>query len=129
MLVPECVASAFAIEHSAGPSVAVLSQRGGADADDVTLEVGEPLGSEQEFARHQKGPPFADDVERVGGRAAVVVGRTGLDVLASAANEYDMHTGPFGTIRAAERYRFRDGRIVFDQLVFDASALKADPVA
>ena len=58
---------------------------------------------------------------------------TGIKVLASAASQdsvlimYDMHTGPFGTIRAAEHYRFRDGKIVSDQLVFDAPAIKAGP--
>lgn len=53
----------------------------------------------------------------------------GIDVIASAADGdsvlvmYDMHTGPFGTIRAAERYRFEDDRIVSDQLVFDTAPM------
>ncbi len=55
---------------------------------------------------------------------------TGVDLIASAAEGdsvllmYDMHTGPFGTIRAAEHYRVRDGRIASDQLVFDTAPLK-----
>ncbi|BDZ59356.1 nuclear transport factor 2 family protein [Barrientosiimonas endolithica] len=36
---------------------------------------------------------------------------------------YDMHTGPFGTIRAAEHYTIRDGHIVADVLVFDTASL------
>jgi hypothetical protein len=38
---------------------------------------------------------------------------------------YDMHTGPFGTIRAAEHYRLRDGRIFSHELIFDTAPLKA----
>lgn len=57
---------------------------------------------------------------------------TGVDLLASAADGdsvlvmYDMHTGPFGTIRAAEHYRFRSGLIVSDRLVFDTSTLNTE---
>jgi hypothetical protein len=56
---------------------------------------------------------------------------TGIDIIASAADGdsvvvmYDMHTGPFGAIRAAEHYRFRDGVIISDQLVFDSAPLRA----
>lgn len=36
---------------------------------------------------------------------------------------YDMVTGPFGVIRAADALDLRDGRIVRDLLVFDTSVL------
>jgi len=55
---------------------------------------------------------------------------TGVDNITAAADGdnvllmYDMHTGPFGTIRAAEHYRVRDGRIVSDRLVFDTAPLQ-----
>jgi ketosteroid isomerase-like protein len=55
---------------------------------------------------------------------------TAVDNITAAADGdnvlvmYDMHTGPFGTIRAAENYRFRDGRIVSDRLVFDTAPMR-----
>lgn len=56
---------------------------------------------------------------------------TGVSVLAVAEDDagalvmYDMHTGPFGTVRAAERYEFRDGLMTSDRLVFDTAPLRA----
>ncbi|MFC0624166.1 nuclear transport factor 2 family protein [Kribbella deserti] len=37
---------------------------------------------------------------------------------------YDMDAGPLGTIRAADHFVVRDGRVVSDQLVFDTHALR-----
>jgi ketosteroid isomerase-like protein len=37
---------------------------------------------------------------------------------------YDLATGPFGTMRAADHLRVRDGRITFDSLVFDTHAMR-----
>jgi hypothetical protein len=34
-----------------------------------------------------------------------------------------MDAGPLGTIRAADRFTVRNGRIVADELVFDTAAL------
>jgi ketosteroid isomerase-like protein len=48
-----------------------------------------------------------------------------IDIIASfgdgerAVIMYDMKTGPFGTLRAADHLVIRDGKIVSDQLVFD----------
>jgi ketosteroid isomerase-like protein len=36
---------------------------------------------------------------------------------------YDMKTGPFGTIRAADSFAVRDGKITCDLLVFDTRPL------
>ena len=36
---------------------------------------------------------------------------------------YDMDAGPLGTIRAADRFTVRNGRIVADELVFDTAVL------
>jgi hypothetical protein len=52
----------------------------------------------------------------------VVMGVTVLAVVGDderAMVMYDMETGPFGTIRAADHLVVRDGRIVADTLVFD----------
>jgi hypothetical protein len=65
-------------------------------------------------------------LEAVGGFAQAV---TGLDVIAVLGDGeqvlamYDMHTAPFGTIRAADHFTIRDRRIVKDLLVFDTSKL------
>lgn len=37
---------------------------------------------------------------------------------------YDMKTGPFGTIRAADHFVVRDGKIISDELVFDTHELR-----
>jgi hypothetical protein len=56
---------------------------------------------------------------------------TGLDVIAAMADGdevlvmYDMHTGPFGTIRAADHFTVQAGRITKDLLVFDTAPLGA----
>jgi ketosteroid isomerase-like protein len=54
----------------------------------------------------------------------------GVDVIAAYGDEeravvmYDMRTGPFGTMRAADTFVVRDGRIVSDRLVFDTYELR-----
>jgi limonene-1,2-epoxide hydrolase len=69
----------------------------------------------------------ADTLAAVGEFAQLV---TGLDVVATVADGdrvlvmYDMHTGPFGTIRAADYFEVTNGRITKDLLVFDTSALE-----
>jgi hypothetical protein len=58
----------------------------------------------------------------VGGFAQAV---TGVDIIASVGDAercmvmYDMHTVPFGTLRAVDHLVFRDGRIAQHLLVFD----------
>ena len=48
-----------------------------------------------------------------------------VDIIAAYGDDehavvmYDMKTGPFGTMRAADHFVVRDGKIVSDQLVFD----------
>lgn len=37
---------------------------------------------------------------------------------------YDLGTGPFGTVRAADTFVVRDGKIVSDGLVFDTYELR-----
>jgi hypothetical protein len=37
---------------------------------------------------------------------------------------YDMKTGPFGTLRAAEHFTFEHGKITYDQLVFDTHEVR-----
>jgi len=54
---------------------------------------------------------------------------TAVDILAALGDGdrafvlYDMKTGPFGTIRAANYFLVRDGRITSDVLVFDTALL------
>jgi hypothetical protein len=43
---------------------------------------------------------------------------------AQALIMYDMVTGPFGTLRAAERLEIRDGKIATDTLVFDSHEVR-----
>lgn len=55
---------------------------------------------------------------------------TKVDVLAVLGDDrnalvmYDMHTGPFGTLRAADHLVVEDGKIVADRLVFDTHAVR-----
>lgn len=85
-------------------------------APDITFE--SPMASLR--GRHDVAAAMSDF-------AALV---TGIEILASAADGddvlvlYDMHTRPYGTIRAAECYRFRDGLIAEDRLVFDSSPMR-----
>jgi hypothetical protein len=37
---------------------------------------------------------------------------------------YDMHTSPFGTVRAAEHYTIADGQTTRDHLVFDTYGIR-----
>src|ERR1700722_6214934 len=88
--------------------------------EDVSFEG--PMGSLQ--GREAVATAMADFAQTV----------TGIEIIASAEHGdgvlvmYDMHTGPFGTIRAAEHYRLRNSQIVSDQLVFDTAPLKNPPV-
>jgi ketosteroid isomerase-like protein len=67
-------------------------------------------------------------LEAVGQFAQVV---TGVDIIAAYGDDeqalvmYDMHTGPFGTIRVGELLAVRDGRITADRLAFDTHAIQA----
>ena len=67
-------------------------------------------------------------LEAVGQFAQVV---TGVDIIAAHGDDeralvmYDMHTGPFGTIRVGELLAVRDGRITADRLAFDTHAIQA----
>lgn len=47
----------------------------------------------------------------------------------SALIMYDMHTGSFGTLRAASYFEVRDGRVTREKLGFDTDAMRklADP--
>ena len=55
---------------------------------------------------------------------------TGVEIVAvlgdgeQAMIMYDMATGPFGTLRAADRLVVRAGRIVSDELVFDTHEVR-----
>lgn len=66
----------------------------------------------------------------VGEFAKAVVG---VEIIAAFGDEeralvlYDMKTGPFGTIRAADYFLVRDGRITSDILVFDTKPLGIGP--
>jgi ketosteroid isomerase-like protein len=67
-------------------------------------------------------------VAEVMGGFAQAVGS--VDVIAAygdaerAVVMYDMKTGPFGTVRAADTFVVRDGKIVSDRLVFDTYELR-----
>lgn len=64
----------------------------------------------------------------IGGFAEAVTGVRIISVLGDddqAVIMYDMTTGPFGTLRAADRLTVRDGRITSDTLVFDTHPLRA----
>jgi len=66
-------------------------------------------------------------LEAIGGFAPLV---TDIDVIAVVGDEqqammlYDMTTGPFGTLRAANHFQIRDGRIIADKLVFDTHKVR-----
>ncbi|MFI6296010.1 nuclear transport factor 2 family protein [Nonomuraea sp. NPDC050790] len=89
-------------------------------ADDVVFE--SPRGTIEGAA-----PVLA----AMGQFAEVVAGVQILSVLGDGEQAmimYDMVTGPFGTLRAADHLVIRDGRIVSDRLVFDTYELrKATP--
>jgi ketosteroid isomerase-like protein len=67
-------------------------------------------------------------VAEVMGGFAQAVG--GVDVIAAYGDDeravvmYGMKTGPFGTVRAADTFVVRDGKIVSDRLVFDTYELR-----
>jgi ketosteroid isomerase-like protein len=61
---------------------------------------------------------FAEAVEHLTIIAAHGDGQTALVM-------YDVRTGPFGILRAAERLVVRDGKIALDQLVFDTYAVRS----
>lgn len=67
-----------------------------------------------------------DVLAAIGGFAEAVAS---VEVIAVVGDDtqalvmYDMRTGPFGTLRAADRLVVRAGRIVLDQLVFDTRPL------
>ncbi|MGW3352148.1 nuclear transport factor 2 family protein [Nonomuraea rubra] len=66
-------------------------------------------------------------VEAIGQFAEVVAAVKILSVLGNdeeAMIMYDMVTGPFGTLRAADHLAVRDGRIISDRLVFDTYELR-----
>jgi len=55
---------------------------------------------------------------------------TGLQILAAVGDDqramimYEVSTGPFGTLRAAEHFVVSDGKITRDMLVFDTHELR-----
>ncbi len=55
---------------------------------------------------------------------------SGVDIIAAFGDDeravvmYDMKTGPFGTLRAADTFVLRDGEIISDKLVFDTYELR-----
>jgi hypothetical protein len=60
--------------------------------------------------------------------AQAVTGATIVDAFGDddrALIMYDLATGPFGTLRCADQLQVRDGRIVFDSLVFDTHAVRS----
>ncbi|PZG44217.1 hypothetical protein C1I98_17440 [Spongiactinospora gelatinilytica] len=66
-------------------------------------------------------------LEAIGQFAGAVVDVKILSVLGGAEEAmimYDMVTGPFGTLRAADHLLVRDGRITTDRLVFDTHELR-----
>ncbi|GAB3752115.1 nuclear transport factor 2 family protein [Microlunatus parietis] len=70
----------------------------------------------------------APDVAEAMGQFAQAV--ASIDIIAAYGDDehavimYDMQTGPFGTIRAADHFVVRDGKIISDQLVFDTYELR-----
>jgi limonene-1,2-epoxide hydrolase len=66
-------------------------------------------------------------LEAIGQFAEAVAEVKILSVLGGADEAmimYDMVTGPFGTLRAADHLVIRDGRITADRLVFDTYELR-----
>lgn len=55
---------------------------------------------------------------------------TGVDTIAAFGDDdramvmYDMHTAPFGTLRAADYFEVRNGKITADKLVFDTYEIR-----
>jgi limonene-1,2-epoxide hydrolase len=66
-------------------------------------------------------------LEAVGGFAQHV---DGVDILAAVGDGenamimYEMRTGPFGTVPAADHFVIRDGRIASNRLVFDTHRIR-----
>lgn len=87
-------------------------------ADDITYE-GPPTQTTGARAAY---------LEAVGGFAQLM---TGFRLVAALGDEpqamlmYDMTTGPFGTLRAAEHLLIRDGKITTSKLVFDTHEVRA----
>ncbi|MFJ1457375.1 nuclear transport factor 2 family protein [Nocardia sp. N2S4-5] len=56
---------------------------------------------------------------------------TGVDIIDAFGDDeravvvYDMHTGPFGTLRTVDHVVVRDGRIAADTVVFDTHRIRA----
>lgn len=75
------------------------------------------------------------------GLAAFAPAATGMQVVAAFGDDdqalimYELSTGPFGSLRCAERFTVRDGKIRTDELTFDsypirqARAAQAAPAA
>jgi hypothetical protein len=89
------------------------------DMEEVGRLVTEDIVFESPMVRLSGIGPY---LEAVGQFAQLV---TNVDIIAVIAEEgrsiimYEMTTGPFGTLRAAEHFVFENGKIKSDQLVFD----------
>ncbi|KAB8195355.1 DUF4440 domain-containing protein [Nonomuraea phyllanthi] len=98
------------------------------------------------FARHDRAAMarrLADDIVFESPRGAIAGARAVLEAIGQFAEAvaevkiisvlgddeqalimYDMVTGPFGTLRAADHLVVQDGRITSDRLVFDTYELR-----
>jgi hypothetical protein len=89
------------------------------DVDTLTSLLADDIVFESPQVRLTGAPAVAD---AIGGFAQVV---TGVEIMGVVGDEeramimYDMHTGPFGTLKAVDHLEVRDGRIISDTLVFD----------
>lgn len=111
-LTPAAVAQAF------------IEAWGRQDMEEVARLVADDMEFESPMVRHTGAEAFlaaAGEFNR-----AV----TGVDIVAvlgddrSALVMYDMHTVPFGTLRAADHLVVEDGKITADKLVFDTHAVR-----
>lgn len=108
--------------ESAAPTeiaVAFLEAFGRHDLDTMSSYLAEDVAFESPQVQINGASAVADAM----GQFAQVVGS--VEIIAAfgdgerAVVMYDMQTGPFGTMRAADHFVIRDGKIVSDQLVFD----------
>jgi len=81
---------------------------------------------------------FQSPLSTLDGRQSVVAAIIGfaqavdsVDIIAALGDEtsamimYDMHTGPFGTLRTVDYLTLRDGAITSDFLVFDTHPVRS----
>lgn len=105
-------------------AVAYIEAFGSRDMTTAARYVAEDIVFESPRTRIAGAEPYLEAV----GRFAQAV--TGVDIIAVFGDDeramimYDMKTGPFGTLRAADYFVIRDSKIESDMLVFDTHEVR-----